>query len=70
MNEVLPQKWTPEWFSITTTEELMNLLHEAKRLDRHYKLGSLWMNRIARLEAELESRQFEEQIWKLERHPL
>jgi hypothetical protein len=70
MKDVLPLKWTPEWFSLTTTEELMRLLHEAKQLEYHHKPGSLWMNRISRLEAELESRQFEEQIWKFERRPL
>ena len=70
MNEILPLKWTPEWFSLTTSEELMRLLHEAKELDRHHKLGSRWMNRIAHLESELECRQFEEQIWNYERRPL
>jgi hypothetical protein len=67
---IIPQRWSHEWFTLTTTDELMRSLREAKRISHKEKSALLWNNRINRLKEEIQRRQFEEQDWMYEKRPL
>lgn len=66
MNHINPEKWSPEWFQLATTDDLISSLHEARRalesLDVRHR--ALWKTRTTKLEEELQSRDIERQDWQ------
>ena len=62
MNKILPERWSREWYELTTTEELLEILREAKTANHHLaKVQEIWRERIAYLEKELKRRTDEDQ---------
>lgn len=64
MNAIKPEKWSPEWYEITTTEKLITMLTEAKHSLPTGRGGKpsvrhLWQERLQRLNEELARRETE-----------
>jgi hypothetical protein len=64
-NTIIPKKWSVEWFDLTTTDELLIALREAKEMihPKGERAGSrsLWQKRIRLIEEELAGRDTEQE---------
>jgi hypothetical protein len=61
MNQIKPEKWTKEWYELTTTDELILSLQEARHLlkvnpDKIRQHRSIWDKRIRMILEELNQR--------------
>ena len=63
MNQIKPARWSPDWYELTSTEELITVSRQAKSAvrSRTGKSRTIWLNRIRKLEEELHSREESEQ---------
>jgi hypothetical protein len=59
MNQIKPSRWSHDWYELTSTEELILLLAQAKDAihARTKKNRETWKNRIRQMEEELLRRQ-------------
>jgi hypothetical protein len=59
MNGIKPVQWSPDWYQLTSTDELITVFEQIKSLlhTRTGKSAAIWRNRLRRLEEELRRRE-------------